>query len=56
MNDLKKQIRKKLQAYRVIKSGARIEGVPYATLSILRLKKTVAKYHLARKNIKPYKK
>ena len=51
---LKKKIRK--TAYRVIKHGARIEGVPYATPSILHLKKSVAKYHLGKKNIKPYTK
>lgn len=45
----------KYKSYRVIKTGARIQGVPYATPSIIRLKPSVAKYHLARKHIKKYK-
>ena len=41
----------KKDAYRVIKQGARINGVPYMKGSILYLNKNQAKHHLGRKNV-----
>ena len=51
----RKAVMAKLKPYRVLRWGVRIQGVPYATPSIIRLKPAIAKPFLDKKEIEEYK-